>query len=138
VVGAGPANGRSGTGKEVANRILKTPGEPAAIRLFADQYSIKADRNDLSFIKIEVIDSNGNLVPQDSISVKLNVSGNGELVASGNANPKDMGSVNRPVINTYKGKAQAILRPFSSAGTIALKAESEGLKTGELAIQVIR
>jgi len=125
-------------GKEIAAKVLNTPGEPVEIRLIADRSKIKADRNDLSFVKIEVIDATGQLVPQDSIPVKLTVSGNGELAASGNANPKDMRSVNRPVINTYKGRAQVVLRPFTSTGSITLKAESAGLKTGELSIQVIK
>ena len=125
----------SDNGKEVASKVLKTAGEPAAIRLVADRNKIKADRNDLSFVKIEVIDATGQLVPQDSISVKLVLSGNGELVASGNANPKDIASVNRSQINTFRGKAQAIIRP-SGSGEIKLMAESQGLKKGELIIRV--
>jgi len=46
-----------------------------------------------------------------------------------------MASVNRPLIKTYKGRAQAIVRP-SGSGSIKLMAESQGLKTGELIIQV--
>jgi beta-galactosidase len=92
-------------------------------------------RNDLSFVKIEVIDSNGQVVPKDSISVKLIISGNGELIASGNANPKDMAGVNRPQMDTYKGKAIAIIRP-KSIGTIKIIAESMGMKAGELTIKV--
>jgi hypothetical protein len=53
----------------------------------------------------------------------------------GNANPKDMTSVNRLQIQTYKGRAQAIIRP-SGTGNVKLMAESQGLKTGELKIQV--
>jgi hypothetical protein len=41
-------------------------------------------------------------------------------------------------ISTYKGKAQAIIRPYASQGTIILKAESTGLITGELKVQVIK
>ena len=118
------------------SKVLKTAGEPIAIRLVPDRNKIKADRNDLSFVKIEVVDSNGQLVPQDSIKIKLTLSGNGELAASGNANPKDMASVNRPQLNTFKGKALAIIRPFSHAGNITLKAESEALTTGQLTIEV--
>jgi beta-galactosidase len=125
----------SKNGMEVASKVLKTAGKPAAIRLVADRNNIKADRNDLSFVKIEVIDANDQLVPQDSISVKLVLSGNGELIASGNANPKDMTSVNRSQINTFKGKALAIIRP-RGRDNIKLKAESHGLKTGELIIKV--
>jgi len=122
-------------GKEVAVKVLKTSGEPVAIRLIADRTKIKADRNDLSYVKIELIDSNGQVVPMDSVAVRLIISGNGELVGSGNSNPKDMASVNRPQMDTFKGKAIAIVRPEGS-GTIKLMAEAAGLKTGELTIAV--
>jgi len=121
-------------GKEVATKVLKTPGEPAAIRLIADHNQLKADPNDLAFVKIEVVDGNGLFVPQDSIQIRLTLSGDGELVASGNANPNDMGSVNRQEINTFKGKAQAIIRPFYTPGSITLRAESAGLNPGDLII----
>ena len=122
-------------GREVASKVLKTPGEPAAIRLIADRNQLKADRNDLAFVKIEVIDKDGQLVPQDSIRIRLTLSGNGELVASGNVCPYDMGSVNRPEINSFKGKTQAIIRPFLVSGAIKLRAESEGLVPGEMTIK---
>jgi beta-galactosidase len=127
----------SDNGKEVATKILATTGEPTAIRLIADRAKIKSDRNDLSFVRIELIDANGQLVPQDSISVKLIIEGKGEIIASGNADPKDMASVNRQQINTFRGMALVIVRP-SGVGDINLRAESKGLKTGELIIQVTK
>jgi beta-galactosidase len=123
-------------GKETANKVLKTSGEAAGIRLIADRSIIHANRNDLSFVAIEVVDKNGLVVPDASVKVKLTLTGNGELAATGNACPNDMESVNKPVINTFKGKAQAIVRPFDKSGTITLKAESEGLKTSELKLLV--
>jgi beta-galactosidase len=123
-------------GREVASKVLKTTGDPVAIRLVPDRNRIKADRNDLSFVKIEVVDGKGQIVPQDSIIIRLTLSGIGEIAALGNANPKDMASVNRPLINTYKGKALAVIRPSGPEGSIKLMAESQGLKTGELIIQV--
>jgi len=128
----------SDNGKETAIKVLKTAGDPYAIILVADRNNINADRNDLSFVKIEVVDEHGKIVPQDSIKIRLTISGNGELAASGNANPKDMASVNRQVIDTYRGKGQAIIRPSGEGGTITMKAEAQGLKTGELRIQVIK
>ena len=113
-------------------------GAPYAIRLVADRNKIKADPSDLSFIKIEVVDKLGQLVPQDSLKIRLTISGNGGLAASGNANPKDMASVNRPVMDTYKGKALAVIRPSGKEGVINVKAESQGLKMGELTIQAMK
>jgi beta-galactosidase len=128
----------SENGSDVATKVLRTTGEAVAIRLVPDRNKIKADRNDLSFVKIEIVDANGLIVPQDSVPVRLTLSGNGEIAASGNANPKDMTSVNRPQVNTYNGEALAVIRPLDKEGKIKLIAESSGLKTGELMIQVIR
>ena len=125
-------------GKEVAVKILTTAGEPVAIRLVADRTKIKADRNDLSFVELEVVDSRGQIVPRDLIKINLTIFGNGEIAASGNANPKDMASVNKPNINTFKGTALAIIRPSGIVGSIKIMAESSGLKTGELIIQVTK
>ncbi len=125
----------SDNGRTVATKVLETAGEPSAIKLIADSNIIKADRGDLSFVKIEVVDVSGRLVTQDSISVKLILEGKGELIASGNADPKDMASVNEPRISLYHGRGLAIIRP-SGPGEISLMAESKGLKTGELTIKV--
>lgn len=121
-------------GAEVATLILKTPGAPAEIRVHADREMITSDRNDLAFVNIEVTDADGHLVPVNSIPLELILSGSGELVGSGNADPKDMTSVNRPRIATYRGRAIAIIRP-TDKGNIKLIVESKGLRTGELIIQ---
>ena len=120
---------------EFVSKVLKTAGDITSIKLTADRKEIRADRNDLAFVKIEVIDKNGQLVPKGSIQLKLSVSGNGELVASGNANPKDMKSVNREVIKTFNGMAQAIIRPYEEKGSIILKVEAEGLNPNEIKIE---
>lgn len=121
-------------GRKIAVKAIKTSGEAVGIRLVADRNSIRADRNDLSFVTIEAVDENGQVVPDAAIKVKLTITGNGEFAAMGNACPDDMESVNKPVIKTFHGKAQVIIRPFASPGTISLKAESEGLRQGVLEI----
>lgn len=121
-------------GSEVSTRVLKTSGEAAAIRLVADRPVIRADRGDLAFVTVEVVDENGQLVTDAAVEVKLILTGSGELAATGNACPNDMASVNKPVIKTYNGKAQAVVRPFSKAGNISLKAESPGLTGSVLEI----
>lgn len=123
-------------GTVVATKILETTGKIAGVKLTADRSQISADRNDLSFIRVEAVDANGKLVQDADIKVKLTVSGNGELVASGNGSPNDMESFNKPVVKTYRGKALAIVRPFAKPGNIVLRAESEGLEPGEITIQV--
>lgn len=123
-------------GKEVSSKILITPGKPATIRLIAERKEINADRSDLAYVNIEVVDQNGRLIPQDTFQLSLSVSGDGELIASGNASPNDMESVNNSVIKTYQGKAQAIIRPNEKARVIRFKVAAEGLLPGEITIMV--
>jgi beta-galactosidase len=120
----------SENGKVIAEKILKTTGQAAEIRLTADRNPIHADRNDLSYITIEVVDEFGQVVSDATTSVKLEVSGNGELAGSGNACPYDMESIGNTTVRIYRGKALAIVRPFSKAGTFSVKASSGSLKPG--------
>jgi beta-galactosidase len=125
-------------GIEVASKELKTTGVPAKIRLTADRQKITANRNDLSYVKVEVIDKQGNIIPNANLPVTFTVSGVGEIAGSGNACPTDMESVNNKVCKTYYGRALAILRPLKGlkTGTITLKAEAYGLELGEINVTI--
>lgn len=123
-------------GKEVTSKQLSTTGKPARIVLTADRNSIRANRNDLSYVKITIADAQGNIIPDADIPVNLTVSGDGDIAGSGSAAPNDMESVNSPVCKTYRGKAVAILRPLKNGnkGSIKLKVEAEGLTSDELIV----
>lgn len=123
-------------GKEIAVKSLTTPGKPVAIRLTADRNTIHADRNDLSFVKIEVVDENGQVVPTNDVKIELSISGNGELIASGNASNDGMESFHKPIIKLFRGLAQAIIRPYTKSGEIIFTAKGENLVSGELKITV--
>ena len=121
-------------GKAVDSVVLQTAGKPAHIRLVADRTHIHADANDLAYVTAEVIDENGRLVPNAVLPLYFTVSGNGEILATGNANPSDAESMQQPQHKTFEGKCLIIIRPKGDAGTIKLKAESEGLTAGEVVI----
>lgn len=123
-------------GKEVASKQLSTTGQPAYIKLVADRKTIKADRNDLSYVKILIVDARGNIIPDADIPVTLSVSGDGEIAGSGSASPNDMESFNNPVCRTYRGQALAILRPLKNGkkGSIKLHVGAAGLTTGQVSI----
>lgn len=50
-------------GKEIAKKELKSADKAIGTRLTSDRNSIKANRNDLAFVKIEVVDHEGFTVP---------------------------------------------------------------------------
>lgn len=80
-------------GVETSSGTIKTVGKPAAIRLSADRPTIQADRNDLSYVMVEIHDAEGNIVPDaDQLLVNFEISGNGKIAGVGNGGPTDMSS----------------------------------------------
>jgi beta-galactosidase len=128
------AVGLSG-GKPIASTSLRTAGESKEIRLTADRSTIRANRNDLSYVTVEVVDRDGNVIPTAAIPIHFTVTGAGELAATGSSSPNEMASFRVPLRKTYQGRCLAILRPHGEAGNISLKAESDGLKSGTIMIQ---
>jgi beta-galactosidase len=124
-------------GMEIASQTIKTVGKPASIRLTADKQTIKPNRNDLSYVMVEIIDADGNVIPYaDDVVVKFEISGNGTIAGVGSGNPADMSSFQQPVKKTFQGKCQAIIQPSGKTGKIVLKARAEGLKDSSIEIQV--
>jgi beta-galactosidase len=121
--------------KETASTTLKTTGSPASIRLIADRSRIKADKNDLSYVKIEIIDNNGNVIPDTAIPVEIKCDGNGRVIASGNGGYDDMKSFRSLTPCTFRGKAMAIIQPAEEKGTIQLTVSAEGLPEAFLSIE---
>jgi beta-galactosidase len=123
-------------GKEMEFRMLKTTGAPAAVKLIADRTSIRASRNDLTYITVEIVDAEGNVVPDAQSPVQFKVEGEGTLAAVENGNPTDMKSFTSPQVTSFKGRCLAILRPNGKTGELKLKAESAGLAAGEVSVHL--
>jgi beta-galactosidase len=122
-------------GVETASDMIKTVGKPAAIRLNSDRSTIKASRNDLSYVLVEITDAEGNIIPYaDDILVNFEISGNGEIAGVGSGSPTDMSSFQQPHKKTWQGKCLAIIRPKGEAGKIVLKAKAEGLQEDKVEI----
>ena len=111
-------------GEEKESAILSSTGEPVKIRLIADRTNIKNSKNDLSYIQVELIDKDGNIVPDNDVKIELNISGNGKILAAGNASPTDMESFRSLTPKTYKGKALIIVQPQECGGDINLDVKS--------------
>lgn len=118
--------------KETATQTLKTVGKPVAIKLVADRSTIKADRNDLSYLAVEILDEQGNLVQNDDRLIQFTINGNGEIAGVGNGNPKDVSSFQQPKKSTFLGKGLVIVRPKGIAGKISITAKSDGLNDANI------
>jgi beta-galactosidase len=123
---------------ETSSETIKTVGKPAAIRLSADRSTIKADGNDLSYVMVEIVDAEGNIVPNaDNIMVNFEISGTGDIAGLGSGSPTDMSSFQQPRKKTWQGRCLVIVRPEVTPGKIVIKAKSDGLKESSLEIKAL-
>ncbi|WP_280764760.1 glycoside hydrolase family 2 TIM barrel-domain containing protein [Parabacteroides sp. PFB2-10] len=121
--------------RERASTLLRTTGVPVAIRLTADRNQLKANRNDLSYVKIELVDADGYVVPDVDLNVGIRCEGEGSVIAAGNAAYDDMASFRSMNPKTFRGKAVAIVQPNGQkAGQIKLTVTAEGLPDSTLSI----
>jgi len=124
-------------GKEIEKRTLRTAGEPAKLRLIADHEKIKADRNDLAYVTVEVLDARGSLAPDAMLPIRFSVEGAGRLIAVGSADPRNVASFQQPQGRTFQGKCLAILQSNGARGVIILRASSEGLAPATIRISTV-
>ncbi len=122
-------------GKEVASTILKTTGPAVALRLTPDRATIRADRNDLAYVTVEVVDANGQCVPDAELVVRFFVTGAGELIATASPAPNEPASFRLPARKTYQGRCLAILRSTGRPGKIVLKTQAEGLEPATVVVR---
>ena len=123
-------------GKVVAQTLLKTTGTSKQLKLTADRTTIHADRNDLAYVTVEVVDANGQRVPNAEITVRFSVRGAGELAAQANGVPNEPASFQVPFCKTSQGRCLVILRPTGGTGSIRLRAEADGLEPEIIIIKV--
>jgi len=124
-------------GKVVCSKTLKTPGKPVAIRLTSDRSSITANRDDLAFVSVEVVDADGEPVKAGRYKVRYKVEGAGTLEACGNGLHKDVYSFRNPEAGTtWHGRSLAVLRPGGTPGEIRLTVESDAFPPAHLTVPV--
>ncbi|MHC4252748.1 MAG: glycoside hydrolase family 2 TIM barrel-domain containing protein, partial [Planctomycetota bacterium] len=115
-------------GKPAAERVVRTAGEPAALRLTADRASLAADGDDLAFVTVEVVDAEGNFCPRADNQVGFSLEGPGEVVAVGNGDATSVEPFVASERKAFNGKCVAVVRTREGeAGRLALSASSEGL-----------
>jgi beta-galactosidase len=122
-------------GKETGAVQLQTTGDPTHIRLLADRTTIKSNKNDLSYITVEVLDDKEQVVPTAEIPVQFSISGAGELAGAGNADPTDVSSFQRPERKTFRGRCLVIISPNEKGGIVTLKATAAGLPPAQVVIR---
>lgn len=116
-------------GKEVSRAKLVTVGEPKAIRLMPEKTEMKADGHDLIYLNIEIVDKDGNLVPDAAVALNAKVEGDAALAGFGTGNPLTDEDYTDDLTTTYHGRAMAIIRAGYTSTDIKVSIEADGIGT---------
>lgn len=114
-------------GREVDPVSLKTAGKAAEIRLIADRKQLQANGQDLSYVSVEIMDKDGNILPNAENRLFFKIAGPGVIAAVDNADLKDTDPYVSDTRKVWKGRALAIIKSAHSKGDIRLKVSSAGL-----------
>lgn len=117
-------------GNKIAEDVIQTAGETAEVKLTPDREVITADGQDLSYIMVEILDSDGNLVPTADNNVQFQISGDGKIVGVDNGDATEVTqSYKGNERKAYSGKAMVIVQATDDEGSFTLTASSAGLRS---------
>ena len=116
----------------MAEKEMKTAGKPAGIELSADRVELSADGRDLAYIRVRVVDNEGNLCPNETREVQFKVRGAGVYRAAANGNPVCLDLFHLPKMSLFSGQLTAIVQTTEKAGTITFEATAKGLTSASL------
>ena len=130
-------------GNEITNtqgrKSVTTYDSATTMELNADNTTISADGYDLSYITVDLVDKNGNLVGSASNNLTYTLEGNGKIVGLDNGDATDTTSY-KPINDksgirrTYNGKALVIVQSTKEAGEMILTVSGEGLESKSIKI----
>lgn len=122
-------------GKIVVTEEIKTAGAPAKIRLTVDRPTITDSSEDVAHCVVEILDSEGNIVPLANNLVKFQIEGDAKIIGVENGNMRDIDPVKANQRKAYNGLCLAIVQS-AKPGKIKIAATSEGLQGDSVDVEV--
>jgi beta-galactosidase len=112
-------------GKKTCEFARHTPGQPVGLRLVAETLGrdLAADGADAIFVRAQIIDTQGEVVPDANVPVRFAVTGPGRIVSPAQAKSEN------------DGIATLLLQAGTAPGKITVSATAEGLKTAKLSLK---
>ncbi|MCQ2494894.1 MAG: DUF4982 domain-containing protein [Lachnospiraceae bacterium] len=112
-------------GVKVSRDILSTTKAAAKIVLVPEKTELKADGHDVAYVNIDVLDEDGNVVPDAAVELTAKVEGSGYLAGFGTGNPVTDEDYTNAETVSYRGHATAIIRSCNAEGGITISISSE-------------
>lgn len=120
-----------------AEKRLCTSGRPYTLQLTLEEPEEvvpAGDREHLVYVRVSVVDKQGNLCATATPEVTFEVSGAGHYVASANGDAACIVPFQSKTMPAFSGQLTTIVAPSGTPGTITLTASAPGLQTATLTI----
>ena len=121
----------------VAEDVVRTAGEPAAVRAVPDRTALRANNADCVHLTLEIIDAEGVVHPYGDAEVTLEIDGPIEMIGIDNGDPLDLDSYKEPQRKAFRGKLMAILQATDEPGEVTVTARADGLEAATVRLQVL-
>ena len=121
-------------GEVVVETRRETAAEPAGIALEPDRLSVNADGEDVSLVKVRILDAQGRFVPTAGNEVQFSLEGPGQIIGVGNGDPSSHEPDKADKRSAFNGLAMVIIQATKQPGVIQLTAEPSGLQTAVVEI----
>ncbi|WP_404424796.1 beta-galactosidase GalB [Nibricoccus sp. IMCC34717] len=123
-------------GQPWAEATKRTTGSATRLRVMPDRLRLSADGRDLCFVKVEVVDERGELVPRAHLPLKFKIEGPAKIQAVDNGDPTSFELFQADRITSFNGLALVVLRSETGkSGRITLSVEAEGVAAARCEIE---
>jgi len=126
----------SKAGKTILTTEVHTTGKPAKLALSADREQIGTSAGEVSHVTVQVLDSEGRVVPTADDEITFSVQGQGRILGVDNGQPNSHESYKGDTRRAFNGLALVLLQPTGGAGAMTLSASSPSLTGAQLSVRV--
>ena len=125
-------------GNEMGSERIRTAGAASQIQLTGDLGApikpLKADGEDITFITVNILDKDGNLVPDASNSINVEVSGAASFKGICNGNATSLEVFTKPTMKAFHGQLVIGIQSNGKQGAATVKVTSKDLKPASVTI----
>ena len=123
--------------KKWAEARVQTTGDPVRLKAVPDKTLIKADGEDLVFVKVSLVDKDGYDVPTAENRIFCSLEGDGEIVATDNGDPTCLITFSEPSRPAFNGLFLAIVKAKRDGNKpLRLTIEADGLEKATVDIEI--
>ena len=107
-------------GTRAGEQIVRTAGNPVALKLEADKSVLKADGDDLAYITVSLVDKDATEIPDAADQMAFEVKGAGSFRAACNGDATSLEVFTQPTMKLFSGKLVVIVQAGKQAGDVEL------------------